>query len=610
MNNVSSGGGRSLAASLPLAGAVFLLFGLWPALGGDLFMHLTVGRWTWQHAWPPMVDVFSYLTPNAPFIAHSWLAGLLFYGLHETVGLVGFAALRLALISVALVCLWRTATLLTASQAAMLLLTPVVLAILWGRLEFRPQLFTTALLAGQLWLLISVHTGERSWRWLWVLPPVYIFWVNTHAGWVQGIAMLVVIGLALVAMDVRRRWLAQLRSNLNKTRKMRSGNSSQAFPTSQLPLRHLALVLVACGCALFLNPYGSRLLVFPFEMQADWIRDNGGEWQSPWGNPVWGEVSGGKVVGLEPVFWAYLVAAVGVLLVSLRRWRTVDLVPLACLAFWLALALRHLRAVSDAVLLTSPFLSAFLAAALPSWRTWPVVVGSGLTIGVAACSIPHTLNHGFRINGWKLSCAARMLERLSGRVFAYGLDAWVLYQFHPQVTVPATWEFVAGPRVWAEYDAAWRDLPAYLARHRVDVVLLHRSPTLDFDGWLFVPTLVAHGWVIVHLDYYTTLLVPQRPDTTGLIAREGYHWGLKEPTTPDETAQLLAEASRALRVCPSNAGFAWWYKADALRRLGSHAEAEAADRHFAAWAKARGIPIGEADVPNGGHPRGPHEMSP
>jgi hypothetical protein len=49
---------------LSLACAVVLLFGLWPLTGGDLWMWLTVGRYTWEHGWPPMVDVFSYTSPG------------------------------------------------------------------------------------------------------------------------------------------------------------------------------------------------------------------------------------------------------------------------------------------------------------------------------------------------------------------------------------------------------------------------------------------------------------------------------------------------------------------------------------------------------------------
>jgi len=68
-----------IPAHLSLGCAVVVLFGLFPLRGGDLWMWLTVGRWTWEHGWPPLVDVFSYVTAGEPFIARSWLGGLVFY---------------------------------------------------------------------------------------------------------------------------------------------------------------------------------------------------------------------------------------------------------------------------------------------------------------------------------------------------------------------------------------------------------------------------------------------------------------------------------------------------------------------------------------------------
>ena len=115
--------------------AVIFLFGLWPLNGGDLSTQLTVGRWMW---------------------ARGWRAGLIFYLINLFAGTVGFAVLRFALRSAALVC---------AVRVAMLLLAPVVLGIMWGQLECRPQLFTTVPLALQRWVLVSVHTGQRSRNW-------------------------------------------------------------------------------------------------------------------------------------------------------------------------------------------------------------------------------------------------------------------------------------------------------------------------------------------------------------------------------------------------------------------------------------------------------------
>jgi len=58
-------------AWLSLGCTVVVLFGVWPLMGGDLWMWLTVGRYTWEHGGPPQVDVFSYVTQGQGFIAHS-----------------------------------------------------------------------------------------------------------------------------------------------------------------------------------------------------------------------------------------------------------------------------------------------------------------------------------------------------------------------------------------------------------------------------------------------------------------------------------------------------------------------------------------------------------
>jgi hypothetical protein len=173
--------------------AVVVLFGVWPQLGGDLWMHLVVGRWTWEHGGPPLVDDFSFMTTGEPFIAHSWLAGLVWHLIDQSLGsawFVGFMGLRCVLVSVALAFAIATARLLHASWPAMLLLAPCVFGLLWARFEVRPMLFTSAFLVVELYVLISVHTGRRSWRWLWVLPPMYALWINLHAGWPQGMVML------------------------------------------------------------------------------------------------------------------------------------------------------------------------------------------------------------------------------------------------------------------------------------------------------------------------------------------------------------------------------------------------------------------------------------
>ena len=398
---------QTTASWLSLGCAVVTLFGLWPLAGLDLLMHLTLGRWIWAHGWVPSTDPFSYITEGQPFIAHSWLAEVVLYLVEQSAGTVGLMLLRFGLISLALTAALKTARLLKAPWPAVMLLAPFVLGLMWSRLECRPQLFTSVFLAVALWLIVSVHTGQRSWRWLWMLPPLYALWINLHAGWVQGVVLLVAITGALVLMEMRRRWLGR-------------------GATSHLPLWSMALVLVGCLLALFINPYGARLISLPVEMQAGWIRALTPEWQAPWYSAGWRLVSVGAFVDMRPLFIGYAALLAGVLYVTGRRWRTVDLVPLCLMALWLALSLWHLRGVLDAVLITAPL----VAASLPSeWRArpWPVLVGSGLMIGLTAMGLwsAHAVwsapvEGGFRWNRAEPVCVVASVERLglSGRFFA------------------------------------------------------------------------------------------------------------------------------------------------------------------------------------------------
>jgi hypothetical protein len=549
---------QTTAAWLSLGCALVVLFGLWPLAGLDLWMHLTLGRWIWAHGWVPSTDPFSYITEGQPFIAQSWLAEVVFYLVEQSAGTVGFMLLRLGLISLALTAALKTARLLKAPWPAVMLLAPFVLGLMWSRLECRPQLFTSVCLAVALWLIVSVHTGQRSWRWLWVLPPLYALWINLHAGWVQGVVLLVAIMGALVLVEVRRRWLGR-------------------GATSHLSLWSMALVLVGCLLALFINPYGPRLISLPVEMQAGWIRALTPEWQAPWYSDGWRLVGGGAFVDMRPLFFGYAALLAGVLYITVRRWRTVDLVSLVLMALWLGLSLWHLRGVLDAVLITAPL----VAASLPSeWRArpWPVLVGGGLTIGLTVMGLwsAHAVwsapvEGGFRWNRAEPVCVVASVERLglSGRFFTSRADV-LLWRFHPSVRVDYTWEYVAGPVQTVEREAARKggpaELHAYFERYGVDVIVL------NIGAGQVVPGLVAHGWVLVHLDDSHFIMARQSAAQGMPIYKLIKPWE-NAPVDRANATQVLAEAERALENCPGEATFAWSYKARALRILGRHQEA-------------------------------------
>ena len=399
---------QTTAAWLRLVCGVVMLFGLWPLTGLDLWMHLTVGRWIWAHGWVPSTDPFSYITEGQPFLAHSWLAEVVFYLVEQTAGTAGLMLLRFSLIGLALTAMLKTARLFKASWPAVMLLAPFVLGLMWSRLECRPQLFSSAFLAVTLWLIVSVHTGQRSWRWLWALPPLFAVWINLHAGWVQGVVLLVAITGALVLMELRWRWLGR-------------------GATSQLPLWSMALVLVGCLLALFINPYGARLLYFP-------ARDASG-------------VGSGLDTGMAvPVVDRRLAGG------EWGRFRRHAATLLRLRGAGGGRLVRHRLALADggpgtalphgALAWAQPLAFAWGLgcradhrsagrASLPSeWRArpWPLLVGSGLMIGLTAVGLwsAHAVwadprEGGFRWNREEPVCVVTSVERLglSGRFFSH-----------------------------------------------------------------------------------------------------------------------------------------------------------------------------------------------
>ena len=65
----------------------------------DLYYHIAVGRWTFAHLAIPDRGLFSGSLPDAPWLAHEWLASLVSAVLYDQAGwngLVAAAALALA----------------------------------------------------------------------------------------------------------------------------------------------------------------------------------------------------------------------------------------------------------------------------------------------------------------------------------------------------------------------------------------------------------------------------------------------------------------------------------------------------------------------------------
>ena len=94
-------------------------------------------------------------------------------------------------------------------------------------------------------LLILEAVRSNGWKWLWLVPPLFCIWVNSHASWPMG---MVVLGIFIASGMVEGVW-------------------GHAYATRWSP-RQLRALLITAGAsvlAVFINPLGYRLVFYPFE---------------------------------------------------------------------------------------------------------------------------------------------------------------------------------------------------------------------------------------------------------------------------------------------------------------------------------------------------------
>ncbi|MGH2601405.1 MAG: hypothetical protein ACRDJ9_18715, partial [Dehalococcoidia bacterium] len=244
-----------------IAVGLSLTVGLWidglPRVDNDYWWHLASGDWILDQRRVPRTDPFSWTHGGDDWVAHEWLAAVLFSLADRIAGYAGNIVL-VAVVSIA--GLWRLVAAMRfygMSRRAI-----CVLVLLWGGvflrsgvLVLRPQVLTFALLAILLAELAAFETGRR--RHLWILPPLFILWVNLNLTVLIG-------GLCLAVFAFNR----LLKGKLD---------------------RHLITVSALAAAALLVNPRGPFLLEAALKYQdSDALRY---QYVFEWMEPELGDVT-------------------------------------------------------------------------------------------------------------------------------------------------------------------------------------------------------------------------------------------------------------------------------------------------------------------------------
>ena len=189
----------------------------------------------------------------------------------------------------------------------------------WG---VRPQMFSFLFASIYVAVLGNYARDEKS-RSLWWLVPLMVVWVNMHAGFAFGLAliMLTIAGLTL------------------------EGILSRAESLAVIWRRRASLVLggMLCGVAILLNPHGARMYLYPFEtLRSHAMMKYIEEWLSP----------NFQELMFQPLL-LMIFATFSALALSSKRLRLLDLVLLLATT---AGALRSARNIPFFVLVAMPLL--------------------------------------------------------------------------------------------------------------------------------------------------------------------------------------------------------------------------------------------------------------
>ena len=228
----------------------------------DIWWHLHNADYLIQHHALPRQDMYSFTVAGHPWINHEWLGELPYYFGWRALGLGGIDAVTLSVLSFIFMGLlyltYRHSSHYKASVAA------CCYAVFLASVSFGPRtiLFGYAYLV--VLLIVLQRFRQKDSRVVWMIPALFCLWVNTHGSWLIGLILFSIITAAGFA---RGSWGAV---------------SAEPWTASQR--KKLLLVWVASVAALFVNPFGSRLVFYPFDLAfrqklniehvAEWISVN------------------------------------------------------------------------------------------------------------------------------------------------------------------------------------------------------------------------------------------------------------------------------------------------------------------------------------------------
>lgn len=213
-------------------------------LDPDTWWHLKYGNIILKTGHWPVVDNWSFTVHGMPRMAYEWGGDVITALAYRFGGLRGMDVLLIALTSVIVLLLYYFAWLRCRNSKAAFLGTLLMLPVAAMCFTLRPQLLGYIFFLVTLILLERYRLGEQ--KNLWLLPPIFLIWVNAHGSFTLGF---LVLGLY---------WLSGL-----KDFSVGGLKATKWRPAQRI---HMELVCLVSLLVLPITPYGTRLATVPIEV--------------------------------------------------------------------------------------------------------------------------------------------------------------------------------------------------------------------------------------------------------------------------------------------------------------------------------------------------------
>jgi len=359
----------------------------------DIWWHLRNAAYFLQHRSFPLVDTYSFGAAGSRWLNHEWLSEVPLYLGYKIMGLRGMLAVFFAVLVLIYAGVYYRAFRAGADclSAAVATLLAIFLAIV--SIGPRPLLFGWLCMIA---LLLVLDHFQRSGNGLWLLPPLFAVWINLHGSWVFGIVVFV---LLIASGLVEGEWGLVI-----------------AHRWSPAALKKLLAVLAVSVAALFVNPFGYKLVLYPFDLL--FRQPANMQYIQEWHSIDFGAGSG-KLAML--VIFAWLAAA----LFSPRKWKLSDVLLMA-FALWAGLS--HVRLLFFTGLIVAPVLAPYLQLGTPYRREidkpWLNAAIMAATVAWIIFSFPSAAQLGQQVSEQYPAAALQFMKQhhLNGRIF--NSDAW------------------------------------------------------------------------------------------------------------------------------------------------------------------------------------------